>query len=83
MIEFEGLITINEYVLTNIDIKNMLFVIRLNDNKEYPVLSTLVKNGKTKRKVYFIKKDNKYYQLDDKVKSAYLSEKRTYIRDGI
>ena len=83
--DFKGLITKDEYVLTNINIINGYprYVIRLKDEKEYPVLSTLEKSGKTKRKVYFIKKDNEYYRLDEAVKSYYISEKRKYARSGI
>ena len=83
MIEFKGIITKQEYVLTNINVNSGKFVIRLIDDKEYPVLSTLEKNGKTKRKVYFIKKNDEYFRLDEEVKNLYLTEKRKYLRYGI
>ena len=83
MIEFSGIITLENYVLTNLDLKKDRTVIRLTDEKEYPILVTLEKNGKTRRKVYFIKKDDKYYRLDENVKKSYLSQIRKYKRYGI
>lgn len=83
MINFSETITLEDYVLTNLDLKRDRTVIRLTDEKEYPVLVTLEKNGKTKRKVYFIKKDDKYYRLDEDVKKSYLSKIRKYRRCGI
>ena len=83
MINFSGTITLEDYVLTNLDLKRDRTVIRLTDEKEYPVLVTLEKNGKTKRKVYFIKKDDKYYRLDEDVKKGYLNKIRKYKRYGI
>ncbi len=83
MIQFSGTITLEDYVLTNLDLKKDRTVIRLTDGKEYIILVTLEKNGKTKRKVYFIKKDDKYYRLDEDVKKSYLSKIRKYKRCGI
>ncbi len=83
MINFSGTITLEDYVLTNLDLKRNRTVIRLTDEKEYSILVTLEKNGKTKRKVYFIKKDDKYYRLDEDVKKSYLSQIRKYKRCGI
>ena len=83
MIQFSGTITLEDYVLTNLDLKKDRTVIRLTDGKEYIILVTLEKNGKTKRKVYFIKKDDKYYRLDEDVKKNYLSQIRKYKRCGI
>ena len=83
MIQFSGTITLEDYVLTNLDLKKDRTVIRLTDGKEYIILVTLEKNGKTKRKVYFIKKDDKYYRLDEDVKKNYLSKIRKYKRCGI
>jgi hypothetical protein len=85
MEKYKGEITLNEFLLVNINLINSLprYVIRLKNEKEYPVLSTSVKNGKTKRKEYFIKIDDKYYKLNDTVKKLYITEKRRYSRCGI
>lgn len=83
MINFSGTITLEDYISTNLDLKRDRTVIRLIDEKEYPILVTLEKNGKTKRKVYFIKKDDKYYRLDEETKKMYLNKIRKYKRCGI
>lgn len=72
-------ITLNEYELTNIDLKNHCFTIRLKNNEEYIVYS----RKKDRRKVYFIEKDGKEIVLDDDVKKCYISEVRLYNRVGI
>lgn len=72
-------ITLNEYELTNIDLKNHCFTIRLKNNEEYIVYS----RKKDRRKIYFIKKDGKELVLDDDVKKCYISEVRLYNRVGI
>lgn len=83
MIEFKGTISKADYVHTNINAGLGRFVIKLKDGFEYFVLSTLEKNGRTKRKVYFIQKGGNYYKFDDEVKKMYIIEKRKYLRCGI
>lgn len=73
-------ITLKEYVLTNLDLKELCFTIRLKDNKEYIVYHRKPRGQKT---IYYIKKDNKEVLLDEEVKKCYLSEVRIYNRIGI
>lgn len=73
-------ITLKDYVLTNLNLKEHCFTIRLKDNKEY-----IVYNRKTRgqKMIYYIKKDDKEILLDDEVKKCFLSEVRVYNRVGI
>lgn len=71
----EEKITINDYVLTNINPENLHYVIRLKDDKQY----SIYKEGK---KDYIIKNNKKIY-LDDEVRKIVLKEIRIYERDGI
>ena len=73
-------ITLNEYVLTNLNLKEFCFNIRLKDNREYIVYHRKQRRQKT---IYYIKKDNKEILLDEEVKKCYLSEVRTYNMVGI
>lgn len=75
----EEKITLNEYELTNVDLKNHCFAIRLKNNEEYIVYS----RKKDRRKIFFIKKDGKELVLDDDVKKCYITEVRLYNRVGI
>lgn len=68
-------ITRKEYVLTNINLDNMHYVVRLTDDKEYSVY----KEGK---KDYIIRNNEKIY-LDDEVRNAVLSSIREYERYGV
>ena len=78
--EFKGLITKEDYILTNWWVtRNGEFAIRLKDEKEYPVYFRKI-DGK---KVYYIKKENGNYKLDDEVKKWFVSEIRVYEREGI
>lgn len=69
-------ITIEDYVLTNINLETLCFTIRLKDNKEHIVY-------RQKGKKDFIIKDNIEMPLSDEVKKIHLSEIRTYQQSGI
>lgn len=73
-------ITLEDYVLTNLSLKEHCYVIRLKDNKEYIVYHRKPKGQKT---IYYIKKDEKEIVLNDDVKKCFLSEVRIYNRVGI
>lgn len=73
-------ITLNDYVLTNIDLETGYFTIRLKDDKEYIVY---YKKEKGKKQVNFIKKDGKEIPLTDEVVKIHLAEVRVYQREGI
>ena len=73
-------ITLEDYVLTNLSLKEHCYVIRLKDNKEYIVYHRKPKGQKT---IYYIKKDEKEILLNDDVKKCFLSEVRIYNRVGI
>lgn len=79
MIEFKGTISKEEYIHTGINASRNRFTVKLKDGFEYFVLSTLEKNGSTKKKVYFIQKGGKFYRLSDEVKKKYLIDKRKYL----
>lgn len=72
-------ITLNDYVLTNIDLETGYFTIRLKDNKEYIVYAKK-ENGKT---INFIEKDNEETPLTEEVSRIHLEEIRTYQISGI
>lgn len=74
------MITLDNYVLTNLNLREHCFTIRLKDNNEYIVYHKKPRGQKT---IYFIKKDGKEILLDDEVKKCYLSEVRLYNRVGI
>lgn len=73
-------ITLKDYVLTNLNLEEHCFNIRLKDNKEYIVYYRKPRGQKT---IYYIKKDKKEILLDDEVKKCFLSEVRLYNRVGI
>lgn len=73
-------ITLDDYVLTNLNLEKQCFSIRLKNNKEYIVYHRKPRGQKT---IYFIIKDNKEILLDEDVKKRYLSEVRIYNRVGI
>lgn len=73
-------ITLDDYVLTNLNLEKHCFSIRLKNNKEYIVYHRKPRGQKT---IYFIIKDNKEILLDEDVKKCYLSEVRIYNRVGI
>lgn len=74
-------ITLNDYVLTNIDVSTGYFTIRLNDNKEYIVYRYRDNNSKTL--FNYIEKDGKIIPLSDEVAKIHLTEVKVYQRDGI
>lgn len=69
------MINLEDYVLTNLNIKTGHFVVRLKDNKQYVVNKN--KDG------YFIEKDNECLFLSKEVLRAYLSSVREYQVSGI
>ncbi len=62
------IITLDDYVLTNLSLKERCFVIRLKDNEEYIVYHRKTRGQKT---IYYIKKDEKEILLDDEVKKCF------------
>ena len=72
-------ITLNDYVLTNIDLETGHFTIRLKDNKEY-IVYLKKQNGKTTN---YIEKDNMRIPLSDEVSKIHLEEIKTYQKSGI
>ena len=72
-------ITMDDYVLTNIDHKTGYFTIRLKDNKEY-IVWFKKENGKT---INFIKKDGDKILLSEDVVKVHLSAVREYQVSGI
>lgn len=73
-------ITLDDYVLTNINIDTRGYVIRLKDNKEYQVY---VKKIRGQKAYDYIVKDGKEVKLSDEVRKIVLSEIREYERYGI
>lgn len=73
-------ITLNDYVLTNINIDTKGYVIRLKDNKEYQVY---VKKPRGQKAYDYILKDGKEIKLSNEVRKIVLSEIREYERYGI
>ena len=73
-------ITLNDYVLTNINIDKRGYVIRLKDNKEYQVY---VKKLRGQKSYDYIVKDGKEIKLSDELRKIVLSEIREYERYGI
>lgn len=72
-------ITLNDYILTNIDLETGYFAIRLKDNKGY-IVYYKKSNGKT---INYIEKDNKQIPLSEEVLKIHLEEIRTYQKSGI
>ena len=73
-------ITLNDYVLTNINIDTRGYVIRLKDNKEYQIY---VKRPKGQKSYDYIVKNGKEIKLSDEVRRIVLSEIREYEKYGI
>ena len=73
-------ITLNDYVLTNINIDTRGYVIRLKDNKEYQVY---VKKPRGQKSYDYIVKDGKEIKLSNEVRKIVLSEIREYEKYGI
>lgn len=69
-------ITIDSYVLTNVNLENGYFTIRLKDEKEYIVY-------REKGNKYFIIKDNQKILLNDEVRKVHLEAVREYQVSGI
>ena len=64
-------ITLDDYILTNINIKTRGYVIRLKDNKEYQVY---VKKPRGQKAYDYIIKDGKEIKLSKEVQKIVLSE---------
>lgn len=69
-------ITLDDYILTNIDVEAGYFTIRLKDEKEYTVY-------RRKGSKDFIIKDNIEIPLSDEIKKIHLEEVKTYQISGI
>lgn len=69
-------VTLDDYILTNIDVETGYFTIRLKDEKEYIVY-------RRKGSKDFIIKDNIEMPLSDEVKKIHLEEVRIYQTCGI
>lgn len=83
MIEELTKITLDDYVLTNIDLETLCFTIRLKDEKEYIVYHKKIKVDGRVKTINYIKKDGKIMPLDDEVTKLHLAEVRVYQREGI
>lgn len=83
MIEELTKITLDDYVLTNIDLETLCFTIRLKDEKEYIVYHKKIKADGRVKTINYIKKDGKIIPLDDEVTKLHLAEVRVYQREGI
>ena len=73
-------ITLDDYILTNINIETRGYVIRLKDNKEYQVY---VKKPRGQKAYDYIIKDGKEIKLSKEVQKIVLSEIREDERYGI
>lgn len=73
-------ITLDDYVLTNINIGTRGYVIRLKDGNEYQVY---VKKPRGQKSYDYILKDGKEIPLSKEVRDIVLSEIREYERYGI
>lgn len=73
-------ITLDDYILTNININTRGYVIRLKDNKEYQVY---LRKTRGQKAFYYIVKDGKEIRLSKEVQKIVLSEIREYERYGI
>lgn len=76
-------ITLDDYILTNIDIKSGYFTIRLKDEKEYIVYGKHETEKIGSKIIYYIIKDNQEVPLDCQVKKVYLQNVREYQVSGI
>ncbi len=76
-------VTLDDYVLTNIDLETLYFTIRLKDDNEYIVYYKRIKEGKKIKTINYIKKDGREIPLSDEVTKLHLSEVRVYQREGI
>ena len=64
MIEKSTKITLNDYILTNIDLETLCFTIRLKDEKEYIVYHKKIKIDGRIKTINYIKKDDKIMLLE-------------------
>lgn len=73
-------ITLNDYVLTNINIETKGYVIRLKDNKEYQIY---LKKTRGQKSYDYIIRDGKEIRLSEELRKIVLSEIRVYEKYGI
>lgn len=73
-------ITLDDYVLTNINLETKGYVIRLKDNKEYQLY---VKKPRGQKSYDYIVKDNKEIKLSKEVRNIVMREIRVYEKYGI
>ena len=73
-------ITLDDYVLTNINIETRGYVIRLKDNKEYQIY---LKKPRGQKSYDYIIKDGKEIRLSEELRKIVLSEIRVYEKYGI
>lgn len=76
-----GIITMEEYGGTNLNIKRMCGCICLEENR-YKWYDVMVSRKDKDRRFYIRKNGFKYY-LDDEVKKAFNAEMNVYNREGI
>lgn len=73
-------ITLDDYVLTNINVDTKGYVIRLKDNNEYQIY---VKKPRGQKAYDYIIKDGKEIKLNEELRKIVLSEIRVYEKYGI
>lgn len=73
-------ITLDDYVLTNINIETKGFVIRLKDNNEYQIY---MRKPRGQKAYDYIIKDGKEIRLSEELRKIVLSEIRVYEKYGI
>lgn len=76
----DDLITMNEYKMTNLNIKRMCGGIYLQGD---PTLYDVMVSKDRKDRRFYIYKDGKKFFLDDEVKKDFNREMNTYNREGI
>lgn len=73
-------ITLDDYVLTNINVDTKGYVIRLKDNNEYQIY---VRKPRGQKAYDYIIKDGKEIRLNEELRKIVLSEIRVYEKYGI
>lgn len=73
-------ITLDDYVLTNINIETKGYTIRLKDNNEYQIY---MRKPRGQKAYDYIIKDGKEIRLSEELRRIVLSEIRVYEKYGI
>ena len=73
-------ITLDDYVLTNINIETKGYTIRLKDNNEYQIY---MRKPRGQKAYDYIIKDGKKIRLSEELRRIVLSEIRVYEKYGI